>query len=166
MHLVTSALLLPSLINSISAASAVLLFKAYFTFSLLWYIARGRAPVPVSDFYEATAELSNGPVKAPESAPNTLPPENNPNPWLPIIQTTLVHPNEHLCKLQRALLYFAEMYGGTPKGAFADMGMEGLDGTIFVRVASLTADRLGWMREGQHERKWDFNGFFHEESSL
>jgi hypothetical protein len=29
-----------------------------------------------------------------------------------------------------------------------------------VRVAKLTADRLGWMREGQEKREWDYAGYF------
>jgi len=42
-------------------------------------------------------------------------------------------------------------------------GMEKLDGTLFVRAAVLSANRLGWMREGQPMRGFDFNGFFKEE---
>lgn len=103
-----------------------------------------------------------------------------PNPWLPLVQTTLVHPNEHLCKTQRALWHFAEWYGGAGRGAFAALahvasddagaaggaegggldGAEVLDGTLFVRAAGLSADRLGWMREGEAQRGWDADGFF------
>ena len=115
-----------------------------------------------------------------------------------------MHPNEHLCKAQRALWHFAECYGGVGRGAFASLahvasspastvgatagsaqssglssqegaalstagahgaeggldGAEYLDGTLFVRAAGITANRLGWMREGQEQRGWDFNGFF------
>ena len=54
-------------------------------------------------------------------AKDTLPPSATPNPWLPIVQTTLVHPNEHLCKAQRALWHYAECFGGTGRGAFASL---------------------------------------------
>lgn len=163
MHLVTSALLLPSLLDLLSPSSAAALLRTYFALSLIVYISRGRAPFPVADFYAAVAEFPRGPNPPPEFAPNTLPPQNNPNPWHQIIQTTLVHPDEHLCKLQRALLHFAQLYGGTASGTFAKGGFAALDGCLFVRVAGLTADRLGWMREGQKLRGWDRSGFYKSE---
>ena len=48
-------------------------------------------------------------------------------------------------------------------GDFAGVGLEGaevLDGTLFIRVAGLTADRMGWMKEGQETQFWDRMGFF------
>jgi hypothetical protein len=170
MHLVTSSLLLPSLLNTLTPSSAALLLRTYFAFSIMIYVGRGRPALPISDFYKATAALpSGGPSPPLASAADTLPPQSNPNPWAQIVQTTLVHPNEHLCKIQRALLHFAEVYGGAAPGAFAEaskdpqsavVGAEQLDGTLFVRVAKLTADRLGWMREGQEKREWDYAGYF------
>jgi len=40
------------------------------------------------------------------------------------------------------------------------LGFGKLDGTLFLRVAMLTAHRLGWMREGESEQGWDTEGFF------
>ncbi|KAI0337856.1 hypothetical protein BDW22DRAFT_1464375 [Trametopsis cervina] len=166
MHLVTSSLLLPSLVNTLTPSSASLLLRAYFSISIIVYIARGRPLLPISAFYAGTTPTPSAPGPAPQSTANTLPPQNSPNPWAQIVQTTLVHPNEHLCKLQRALLHFAEQYGGTAPSRFADAealpGAQELDGTLFVRVAKLTADRLGWMREGQPSREWDFVGFYQQ----
>ena len=160
MHLVTSSLLLHSLVNVLTPGSAATLLRVYFTLSLVWYIARGAAPIPISDFYNAVSSVPNPPVAAPQSVAQTLPPQNAPNAWHPIIQTTIVHPDDHLCKIQRALLHFAEVYGGAPRGTFASQGFDTLDGTLFLRVAGLTADRLGWMREGQAQRGWDRAGFY------
>lgn len=162
MHGVTSALMMSSLLGSLSAASASQLLRVYFTFSLVLYIARGRPALPISDFYAATIPNPSAPGTHPHPADNTLPPAGAPNSWLHIIQTTLVHPNEHLCKLQRSLAHFASLYGGAPAGHFAGIGEElgALDGTLFVRAAGLTANRLGWMREGQEDRGWDNKGFF------
>jgi hypothetical protein len=89
----------------------------------------------------------------------------SPNPWLPIIQTTIVHPNEHLCKIQRAFAHFATLYGSRAAGQadFKDTELEGadrLDGTLFVRAAAATATRLGWLREGEKARTWDRVGFY------
>ena len=75
-----------------------------------------------------------------------------------------MHPDEHLCKVQRALMHYGEVYGGKTPGDFAGLkelgGAEKLDGTLFVRAAGLTAGRLGWMREGQERSHFDFSGFY------
>ena len=42
-------------------------------------------------------------------------------------------------------------------------GAEVLDGSLFARIAGLTASRLGWMREGEEQRQWDFQGLFSRE---
>ncbi|GJE99831.1 hypothetical protein PsYK624_161040 [Phanerochaete sordida] len=163
MHLVTSALMMAPLLNSVSANNAVLLLRTYFIFSLVLYLGRGRPALPVGSFYASAAPYPSVPGPAAPTAKATLEPSATPNPWLPIVQSTLVHPNEHLCKAQRALMHFAQCLGGVEAGAFAECGLEGaehLDGTLFARAAALTADRLGWMREGEEQRAWDFNGFF------
>lgn len=76
-----------------------------------------------------------------------------------------MHPNEHLPKAQRALAHFASVYGLTEKGYWKGKqteleGAELLDGTLFVRVAGLTASALGWIREGERKGEWDFTGFW------
>lgn len=106
-----------------------------------------------------------------------------PNTWLPILQSTLLHPNEHLPKLQRALAHYALRYGSLYGSGYATragrrqgqgtkldgtqldgtrMELEGveevLDGTLFARIAGLTMRRLGWMREGERRGAWDFGG--------
>lgn len=176
MHLVTSAIFLPSIMAYLTPQSTSILLRSFFIVSVSWWIARGRPVLPIREFYAATSSLS--PIPGTSSltpAPNTLSPDNaiTPNPWLPIIQTTLVHPNEHLPKLQRALVHFATLYGTKPSGYFSAFnlaaaedkeavlsGLEVLDGTLFVRVARLTADSLAWMREGQEQRLWSYAGFF------
>lgn len=168
MHGVTSALMVAPLLNTLGPNSASLLLRSYFIFSLVLYIARGRPALPVKAFYDSTALYPSPPGAQPAAAADTLMPSATPNPWPPIIQTTLVHPNEHLCKTQRALLHFAEYFGGTDPGFFASCSLDGadvLDGTLFARVASLTADRLGWMREGEEQGKWDYKGFFEQRAT-
>lgn len=179
MHLVTSSLMVTSIINTISLSSASLLLRTYFVVSLVLYVSRGRPPLLISAFYASTTSMPTPPPTNIKPEAGTLEPSEAPNPWLPIIQTTLVHPSEHLCKLQRSLLHFAEVYGGAAPGTFAGVpeleGAEVLDGTLFIRAAGLTADRLGWKREGQgirskeseklkieadEMRAWDFTGFY------
>ncbi len=165
MHLVTSSIFLPSIVAYLSPRSASVLLRGYFTVALTWYVGRGRPALPICEFYKATTDKPVQPGE-PHVAPGekTLTPEDvSPNPWLPIIQTTLVHPGEHLCKLQRALMDNAALYGTHPAGHFAGTELDGaelLDGTLFIRAAGLTANVLGWIKEGQTVRDWDRAGFF------
>ncbi|KAK7681710.1 hypothetical protein QCA50_015057 [Cerrena zonata] len=184
MHLVTSVLFLPSLMAYLTPASSAILLKTYLTSSLIVYIAAGAPALPIAEFFTDTTDSPVQPgvqptptnkfARGPGASGVTDQHETvweevssivTPNPWLPIIQTTLVHPNEHLCKLQRALAHFGAELGETPAGTFAhlvDSGLKGaetLDGTLFVRAAGLTANKLGWIREGQDMRLWDFAGF-------
>ncbi|KAH9895753.1 hypothetical protein C8Q73DRAFT_644436 [Cubamyces lactineus] len=167
MHLVTSSLFLPSFAAYLSPSSMALLLRTYFAMSLAWYIARGRPALPTREFYEATTPKPSPPSLGREDIPaakDTLTPDDAAaNPWLPIIQTTLTHPGEHVCKLQRALMHNATVYGTRDAGYFTGTELEGaevLDGTLFIRVAGLTADRLGWMKEGQEQGAWDRAGFW------
>ncbi|KAG1764884.1 hypothetical protein EV702DRAFT_1204809 [Suillus placidus] len=192
MHLVTSTLFLPSLVTSLyqNPHAQALLLRSYFAVSLARYLARGRPTLDIAKFYSDTSGLlpSSGldVIPGPQPSPfeHTLPDEKSPeartpNLWLSIVQTTLVHPNEHLCKMQRALAHFASLYGLRGQGWFTtrkqanvatdnskledverNLGLRELDGTLFLRVAMLTAHRLGWMREGEREEGWDYEGFY------
>lgn len=165
MHLATSSIFLPSIVAYLSPRSAALLLRSYFTVALTWYVGRGRPALPINEFYKVTTDKPVQPGE-PHVAPGekTLTPEDvSPNPWLPIIQTTLVHPGEHLCKLQRSLMHDAALYGTYPAGYFSGTELEGaelLDGTLFIRAAGLTAGVLGWIKEGQAIRDWDRASFF------
>ncbi|KAF9222191.1 hypothetical protein BS17DRAFT_709500 [Gyrodon lividus] len=178
MHLLTSSLFLPSLLTCISKfSSRRLLLLGYFTASLTYYIARGRPRLDVRSFYKGTDFLHKvpGPITSP--APNTLPKPTSdqaqtPNAWYPLIQSTIVHPNEHLCKAQRALVHCSSLYGTRKKGWCAPpsmeegkVGLEELDGSLFLRIAMLTQHRLGWMREGEKQAEWDFSGFYGEKGA-
>lgn len=186
-HLVTSALFLPKLILNesesssvsdsphtpgLSFASRLLLLQTYLAVSTAWHVMRGNSrALPIADFYAATdahlyapartAIAGAGWTQAPGSA------------WPRVIQTAIRFEDEHMPKIARALMDFARRWGtrapeyfsaagekertGAP--ALALEGIERLDGTLFVRVAGLTFDRLGWMDEGEKEGVWDRDGF-------
>ena len=189
MHLVTSSIFLPSLLANIDKfSSRRLLLMAYFTASLPYYVARGRPQLDIRSFYTKTERLLHKvPGPSTEPALHTLPTPTSdlahtPNAWYPIIQTTIVHPNEHLCKTQRALAHHSSLYGArkeswcsSPEGRIVTaaqgareeeaedkVGLQELDGTLFLRVALLTQNRLGWMREGETAGGWDNSGFYWE----
>lgn len=182
MHLVTSALFVPSLTSYLPPASAAFFLRTYFLTSLVIYIMRGRPDLPLAEFFANTptllsppgshptpsTDVCNRPIDLPAQRDNWLAAKGHeilfPNPWLPIMQSTLVHPDDHLCKINRALWHFGSVFGTTPAGTFAhlkgDLGdAEVLDGSLFVRAAILTMNRLGWVREGEAQKFWDHPGF-------
>ncbi|KAH8102203.1 hypothetical protein BXZ70DRAFT_906177 [Cristinia sonorae] len=188
MHLITSAIFIPSLITHLPTATAVFFVRTYFITCLTLYIARGRPSLPIAGFYSTVTDTPTPPGVQPTPSQDVFGPDLSytnpsqakkgwhkeggdkivtPNPWLAIIQSVLVHPDEHLCKAQRSLLHFAATFGTTPPGAFASLaseleGADLLDGTLFVRISGLTANLLGWVREGQAEKSWDHIGYFDE----
>ncbi|RPD56815.1 hypothetical protein L226DRAFT_469036 [Lentinus tigrinus ALCF2SS1-7] len=167
-HLVTSVLFLPSLVAYLSPTSINILLRTYLLNTLALYVARGRPALPVADFFDSVTPTPSPPSDPPKPSDGTLNPENpTANAWLALVQSTVMHPDDHLCKLQRSLAHFASLYGSAPAGHLKELGVEldgaeKIDGSLFVRVAGLSMDRLGWMREGQEEQEWDFDAFYHD----
>lgn len=128
----------------------------------------GRPSVEVTpEFISTTDPFPQEPIgdRGIHPAEGTLTPKTvTPNPWLAIIQSALQHPDDHVCKIQRALSHWSQMFGGRPKGYWAKTspkenavqlkGVELLDGTLFVRVAGMTQTAEGWMREGRERGEW------------
>ncbi|KAH9910974.1 uncharacterized protein BXZ73DRAFT_57423 [Epithele typhae] len=132
MHLVTSSIFLPTFID-------------------------------LSGFYAATTATPVPPL--PPAVPHAItltPGDAASNLWLPLVQSTLVHPAEHLCKIARALLHGATVYGGRVPADFAALaGAGGRARRLALRPRRrLTQDRIGWVRERQTPGDWDRMGFF------
>ena len=170
-HLVTSAIFLLTVVlrpehapyPPVSLASRLALLKAYLATCAGWYISRGNIALPIKDFYNATSDRLTAPpaAPAPPSAP-LKPLSARGNPWERIIMNGVAHPDGHLAKAVRSFSAFATRWGGRPTGYYAgggEGGLEGrevLDGTLFVRAAALTLDRLGWAHEsGKSLGDWD-----------
>jgi len=208
MHLVTSSIFLPSICAFLSLSSKVRLLRAYFAAVCTWYVARGRPALDISGFFSQEIRIPSGLDPDPRKG-------GVPNLWIPLLQSGMAHPDEHLIKTQRALSCWAQKFGvkkarvllikgelnshalgmdvsnaqsfnegeavrssssthhpadttsGNTLNGFDTMpitelpGSEHLDGSLFLRTALLTADRLGWVREGQNLGEfWDFKGFF------
>ncbi|KAF9230324.1 hypothetical protein BU15DRAFT_91136 [Melanogaster broomeanus] len=183
-HVITSSLFLPSLCAQLSHRSQTLLLRAHFLTSLTWWLARGRPGFRIQDFVSSplppipntsTRYPTTFPGPQPAPAVCALPSAASPyaavpNAWLPILANALVHPNEHLCKVQRALAHFNTMYGHRkPRFAMEFLAKDGvdvdpeyayLDGTMFLRIAWLTGAALGWVREGEaNTGAWDYDVF-------
>ncbi|KAF8439791.1 hypothetical protein L210DRAFT_3504231 [Boletus edulis BED1] len=170
MHIVTSSLFLPSLIAYLSSRSQVLLLRAYFTAVLTFWIARGQPPLNVKSFMTTTSVEPPVPTTPPPKTPLTTETTPIPNPFLPLLQSAMTHPNDHLIKIQRAFAHFNTLYGRRPTGYFKDTELEDanmLDGSLFLRVSLLTAEYVGWVREGgvpklldTDPRLFSFEGFY------
>ncbi|KAF8840460.1 hypothetical protein BDN67DRAFT_951623 [Paxillus ammoniavirescens] len=175
-HIITSALFLPSLCAHLSHKSQTLLLRAHFLTSLTWWLARGRPGFPLQEFFSSPLPpISKFPGPQATPAACALPSGASmyaavPNAWYTILANALVHPNEHLCKVQRALAHFNTMYGHREPGfATTSLAKDGvevdpefayLDGTVFLRVAWLTGSALGWVREGEDNTGvWDYQEF-------
>lgn len=161
----TSVLFLHAFVPYLSGASISALLRAYFSTSLVVYVGRGRPALPIRDFMASTTARPQAPDATVTPHENALSADSTSNPWFPMLQSTLLHNDNHLAKIQRALAHFDTLYGLTPAGRFERIkgldGAEALDGTLFLRVAGLIQDRVGWMREGEENKGWDFDGFFY-----
>jgi hypothetical protein len=84
-----------------------------------------------------------------------------PNPWTQLIQSALVHPDDHLCKVIRTLAHYATVYGAVAPGTFRMTELQDselIDGTLFIRAAGLTMMKMGRVREGEKDRYWTNDG--------
>lgn len=162
--MVTSSLFLPEFVDHISPSSQSILLRSYLATVLSIWVARGRPALPIESFYTRSTPSITPPGPMPTPGKDILVPDApTPNAWLALLQSTLLHPNEHLPKAQRALAHFARVYGGRPAGFWEGTELEDadkIDGTLFVRTAALTMGKLGWLREGEEKGEWDFSGFW------
>ncbi|KAH9036506.1 hypothetical protein EDB85DRAFT_1940391 [Lactarius pseudohatsudake] len=174
-HLVTSSVFLLTVVLPsdhapyplVPLASRVTLLKAYLATSATWYISRGNVPIPIEGFYSATGDRLTAPPAAPVPPDAKRKPLSAPGgPWERVVANAVAHPEEHLPKAVRSLAVLAARWGSRPAGYFSGGGEDGLegretlDGTLFVRAASLALDRLGWAHEsGKELGNWDFEGY-------
>ena len=164
--MVTSSIFLPSFIAYLTPSSQELFLRGYFFVSLGWWIARGRPALNIAKFFSATSPKSSPALtnKVPKPHKSAVASSSVPNPWLPLIANSVIHPDDHHAKLQRALVHYGRLYGTRVAGShdFKGTELEGaevLDGSLFVRVAMLTDARLGRVIDGEEDRPWDRSGF-------
>lgn len=165
MHMVTSSIFLPSLIAYLSPRAQALLLRAYLSSAVAWFVARGRPSLDFKSFFESMPTMPNPTNSTAVSSVEGIPAQDaqTPNPFLPLIQSSIMHPSDHHPKIQRAFAHFSTIYGARPKGYFAGTELDGaeeLDGSLFVRAAVLTANYMGWAREGEEARNWGLEGFY------
>jgi len=174
MHLITSALFLPSVAAYLKPHSQELLLRSYFVISVGWWITHGRPGFDLPGFFDADTAYpvpSNSSASAPVHD-KVLPSATSfkastPNPWLPIIEGAIVHPDDHYPKIQRALAHYGALYGTRSAGQkdFVETelkGAEKIDGTMWIRIAGLTHKRAMMYKNGYSEMgygTWERRGF-------
>ncbi|KAG9308622.1 hypothetical protein JVU11DRAFT_11730 [Chiua virens] len=183
-HIVTSVLFIPTICAYLSRESQRKLLRAHFLTSITWWVVRGRPSFALKDFTSRplppvlnapSSKYSNTlpgtlPTPAACALSSTSPYASNANPWYAILADALVHPNEHLCKVQRALAHFNLLYGHREAGfVLESLSKDGvdvnpeygyLDGSVFLRTAWLTAAALGWVTHGEENTgAWNYQEF-------
>ena len=167
--MLTSSLFLPPYMALLTPHSKSLLLRSYLFASLVWWVARGRPELNIKAFYAATSAhpipFGRRPTPHKDSLLSDDPKAVVPNPWFPIVENAIVHPDDHLPKAQRAFAHYATLYGSREAG-LADFketelaDADKLDGTLFVRAAALTEKRMGRVHEGEESGGWDRYGFY------
>ena len=175
MHLVTSSLFLHPFCEVLEKpAHKISLLNAYIPVFVLTALSRGRPRI------NAELLMSYTDVPRPPISAGTLPEHSNAslgnprtdadyNPWPAIIEAVQYHPDSHVPKVLRTLIFASQKYGdkcpgaaiGTfhrDSGAETHKGTAKMDGTIFVRAAGLVMETLGWVSYGQNRGKWDATG--------
>ncbi|CAE6416500.1 unnamed protein product [Rhizoctonia solani] len=142
-HLVTSNIFLSSITSLLKPKYQIDLLRAYMTASLVWFVTQGRPALDIQGFFQS---VTANPEPSSDSNSSTTN-ESEGNPWYTILMHSVLHPDEHLVKAQRALAHSAALHGMRPKGSFAHTelkGAENIDGTLFIRSAGLLMEQLRW----------------------
>ncbi len=164
MHLVTSSLFLPSIVAYLTPASQKLFLRGYLTISLAFWVSRRPRSFNldnIAKFFSADLVMPKQPSLTFESPTWALVPGTaTANQWFPIIQDAILHRDDHLCKIQRAFMHFAERYGTRESGLedFAGTELAGanvIDGSLFIRAAGLTAKAMGRVISENDGLGWD-----------
>ncbi|KXN91318.1 Oxidoreductase AflY [Leucoagaricus sp. SymC.cos] len=176
MHFVTSSMFLSSFLVHLKPKSQALLLRSYVSMCLAWFISRGKPQLDIEAFFAQSDSLKSL-IEAPPVSRPSLPKipaasARSSNPWTSVLEATMVHPDEHISKIQRTLMHYAQVYGNIEAGHFKGTelkGAEKIDGTLFVRAANLTAARLndGVNKEllpGGAISWWDRRGFWPQAS--
>lgn len=179
MHLVTSSLFFEPVFGALKdTRSKVALIRHYVPLMVAFTLSRGRPVIRPNLVQEWTptprpiAWRDVLGVKSDEgSGVGDMRKDEDYNPWPALIQGAVHHPDLHLPKAMRTLVFGARKYGDVPPGgaigAFRPAkegsnreetfkGMANIDGTLFVRAAGVMMDYMRWTVCGQPSREdWD-----------
>ncbi|KAL0067038.1 hypothetical protein AAF712_006028 [Marasmius tenuissimus] len=154
-HFVTSALFLPSLLSFMTPASKRTLLRAYLFTCLVWWVSRRKPHLDITGFFSTRVE--DLPFSTDLGVATIHSEDDNQTLWVRIIEHCIDHPDDHLVKCQRALYHFSKLYSHhEPFSGVKVDGFGQLDGSLFIRAAILTAQRLGDARKDiTGDDRWD-----------
>ncbi|EIW74781.1 hypothetical protein CONPUDRAFT_85591 [Coniophora puteana RWD-64-598 SS2] len=158
MHLVTSCLFLAPNVAPLSQRSQEIFLRAYLTLSLGFYVMFGRPALPIADFARSASTKAaasyvpfaqNSLYEAQSDPKVHAAAQGAANPWLAHAESAIVAKDDHYAKIVRALLHLGSRFGRRKAGYWAEVapnselaGIELLDGSLFLRVAGLTAQAV------------------------
>ncbi|KAJ7689939.1 hypothetical protein B0H17DRAFT_1160060 [Mycena rosella] len=173
MHFLTAGLGLRVILDALKKPlHKAQLLQVYARSAALFILFRGhpRIDPALAMSYTALPRPSQA-LSDTEFAPGTA---GGGSPWFALVNSAALHPEPHVIKTIRALFYCAQQYGRTSPGAIicaADAGgnethngAAKLDGTLFIRVAGVLTDALGWVAHGEEARAWEFSGIGWEDT--
>ncbi|KAL1743527.1 hypothetical protein HDZ31DRAFT_40690 [Schizophyllum fasciatum] len=159
MHLLTSALFIQPLLDAArTPVYQARLLQVYLRTAIMTTLARGRPKPDVKALYEhpvALGDEAHDVIDTPDANGKEIHgrPARPVNAWPPIIDSACHHSESHVSKTVRSLYYASKLYETE-----GDLGVvPGVDGTVFVRAATVLIDSLGWVSKGEKERGWDFS---------
>lgn len=172
MHVVTSSLFIPTLFDKLipKAENKAQLLQAYIRIVMATLIIRGRPRIDANlamSYTEFPQPPKAGNVVAPDASALGDPRKaEDVNPWNAILASVVHDHDAHTIKTIRTLVYGSQHYGLTPKGGVPGakdvagvkqgvVGIEAVDGSLFVRAAGVVMDTLGWVSHGQKAGQWD-----------
>ncbi|KAF8217456.1 hypothetical protein K438DRAFT_2006594 [Mycena galopus ATCC 62051] len=163
MHFLTGALPMRAVLDAVKQPlHKVQLLQIYARSAAFFVLLRGRPRI------NPTLAMSYPASPAPPKVNGATETTGLGSPWLALLNNAAVHTEAHVAKSIRMLFYCAQHYGNTPAGAVVGAvdangkethsGVAMLDGTLFIRVAGVLTDSLGWVAYGEDEQGWDFRG--------
>ncbi|KAL1714587.1 hypothetical protein EV715DRAFT_276465 [Schizophyllum commune] len=165
MHLVTAGTFIrPLLAVAREPVFQARLLHLLMRMMLMTTILRGRPRPDIEALYARPATLdyeqdkllggprsdANGALKGSNSSST----RHTPGGWSTIIDNAIHHPEPHVSKVARSLYYGAQLYETED-----DLGVVGVDGTLFLRAATVMLDGLGWWGLGWDEAWADSKGY-------
>ncbi|KAI4521002.1 hypothetical protein K525DRAFT_248119 [Schizophyllum commune Loenen D] len=160
MHLLTSSMFMQTLFDVARKPEyQARLLQVYIRSTIMTVLARGRPKPDVGALYKRAVSLGDEARDA-IGTPATREAQNMQgrpacplNAWSSIIDSACHHSESHVAKAARALLYAAKLYETEE-----DLGVvPGVDGTVFLRAATVLIDGLGWVSKGEKELWWDLS---------
>ncbi|KAL1759648.1 hypothetical protein FB107DRAFT_204680, partial [Schizophyllum commune] len=167
MHLLTSSMFMQTLFDFARKPEyQARLLQVYIRSTIMTVLARGRPKPDVDALYKHPAALgyeARDAIGTPATGDahgiggylaRPL------NAWSSIIDSACHHSESHVAKAARALLYAAKLYETEE-----DLDVvPGMDGTVFLRAATVLTDGMGWVSKGEKELWWDLSAVGWEEA--